>query len=104
VIDTLKVARRLREAGFSEPQADAVVAAVQEAAAGADVTTRRDLAEALAELRSELRQSGLRTEAKVEALKSDILTRVFAMILGSLVVNIVALVGAMFEVAKLLGH
>ena len=45
-----------------------------------------------------------RTEAKLEALKSDILTRVFAMILGSLVVNIVALVGAMFGVAKLLGH
>lgn len=26
-IDTLKIARRLREAGFSEPQAEAVVAA-----------------------------------------------------------------------------
>jgi len=104
VIDTLKVARRLREAGFSEPQADAVVAAVQEAAAGTDIATKRDFAEALAELRSELRQSELRTEAKLEALKSDILTRVFVMILGSLVVNIVALVGAMFGVAKLLGH
>ena len=33
-IDTLKVARRLRDAGFSETQAEAVVVAVQEGAEG----------------------------------------------------------------------
>src|SRR5215472_6812940 len=88
-IDTLKVARRLREVGFSEPQAEAVVAAVQEATISGDLATKADvgavrteLAEVraelkaeIAELRSELRQSELRLEAKLEAIKADILNR-----------------------------
>ena len=110
-IDTLKVAKRLREAGFTEPQAEAVIAAVQEGTEGAELATRADLAELRAEfkaeiasLRSELRQAELRLEAKLEAIKADILNRVFGLILGTLVVNIVAIVGAMFAVAKLVAH
>jgi hypothetical protein len=154
-LDTLKVARRLREAGFTEPQAEAVLAAVQDAAAGADLATKADLdavrvdfkteiaelraelkteiaelraelkaeiaelraelraeiaelraelkAE-IADLRSELRQSELRLEAKLEAIKADILNRVFGLILGALVVNIIAIVGAVLAAAKLFGH
>jgi hypothetical protein len=98
-LDTLKVARRLREAGFSEPQADAVLAAVQEAAAGTDLATKADLAE----LRGELRQSELRLEAKLEAIKADILNRVFTPILGAVVVNM-SIVGAVLAAAKLAGH
>ena len=37
-------------------------------------------------------------------MKADVLSRIFGLILGTLVVNIVAIVGAMFGVAKLLGH
>jgi len=121
-IDTLKVAKRLREAGFTEPQAEAVIAAVQEGTEGADLATKADIVELrnelrteiaelraelkaeIADLRSELRQSELRLEAKIEAIKADILNRIFGLILGTLVVNIVAIVGAMFAVAKLLGH
>lgn len=143
-IDTLKFAKRLREAGFSDPQAEAVVATVQEASAGADLATRSDLAELrsgirleiaelraelkaeiaelradlkaeiaelraelkaeIAELRAEMRQLELRLEAKLETMKADILNRIFGLILGALVVNVVAIVGAMFGVAKLLGH
>jgi len=117
-IDTLKVAKRLREAGFTEPQAEAVIAAVQEGTEGAELVTRPDLAELRAEfkadlaaLRSELRETELRLEAKIEAVRSDIaavkadiLNRVFGMILGALVVNIIAVVGAMFAVAKLVAH
>jgi len=121
-IDTLKVAKRLRAAGFTEPQAEAVVAAVQEATEGADLATKADIAELrtelkaeiaelrtefkaeIADLRSELRQAELRLEAKIEAIKADILNRVFGLILGTLVVNIVAIVGAVFAVAKLVGH
>jgi hypothetical protein len=132
-LDTLKVARRLREAGFTEPQAEAVVATVQEAAAGADLATKADLkaeitalrtelkaeiAEVrtelkaeIAELRGELPQSGLRLEARFEsikadilAMKADILNRVFSLILGALVVNIVAIVGAVLAAARLVGH
>jgi hypothetical protein len=99
-IDTLKVAKRLREAGFTEPQAEAVIAAVQEGTAGADLATKIDIAE----LRTEIREAELRLEAKIEGIKADILSRVFGLILGTLVVNIVAIVGAMFAVAKLVGH
>ena len=117
-IDTLKVAKRLREAGFTEPQAEAVIAAVQEGTEAAELATGPDLAELRAELkadlaalRSELRETELRLEAKIEAVRSDIaavkadiLNRVFGLILGALVVNIVAIVGAMFAVAKLVAH
>jgi hypothetical protein len=127
-IDTLKVARRLREAGFTEPQAEAVVGAVQEATIAGDLATKADLeplraetaelraevkaeiaelrAEVradIADLRSEMRQSALRLEAKLEAIKADILNRVFSLILGALVVNIVAIVGAVLAAAKLVG-
>jgi DNA-binding transcriptional MerR regulator len=121
-IDTLKVAKRLREAGFSEPQAEAVIAAVREGTEQAGVATKADLAELrtelkaeigelrtelkadIADLRSELRQSELRLAAKIEAIKADIPNRVFGLILGTLLVNIVAIIGAMFALAKLLGH
>jgi DNA-binding transcriptional MerR regulator len=103
-IDTLKVAKRLREVGFTEPQAEAVVAAVREGAEGADLATRADIAELRAELKADIREAELRLEAKIEAIKADILNRVFGLILGTLVVNIVAVVGAMFAVAKLVGH
>jgi hypothetical protein len=121
-IDTQKVAKRLREAGFTEPQAEAVTAAMREATQGAELATKADLAELRTELKAEivdlrtelkaeiadllgdLRQSGLRLEAKIEAVKADILNRVFGLILGTLVVNIIAIVGAIFAVAKLIAH
>ena len=108
--------------GFTEPQAEAVVAAVQEATGGAYLAIKTDIVDLrsalkaeiadlrselkaeIADLRSELRQTELRLEAKIEAIKADILSRVFGLILGTLVVNIVAIVGAMFAVAKLVGH
>ena len=110
-IDTLKVAKRLREAGFTEPQAEAVIAAVQEGTEAADLATKADLAELKVEiaalrteLRSDIREAELRLEAKIEAIKADILNRIFGLILGTLVVNIVAVVGAMFAAAKLVGR
>jgi hypothetical protein len=56
------------------------------------------------ELRTTIREAELRLEAKIEAIKADILNRVFGLILGTFVVNIVAIAGAMFAVAKLAGH
>ena len=143
-LDTLKVARRLQAAGFTEPQAEAVLAAVQEAAGGADLATKADLdavqvalkteiaevraelkagiaeiraelkaeiAEVravlkaeIADLRSELRQSELRLDARLESVKAEILNRVFGLILGALIVNIIAIVGAVLAAAKLVGH
>jgi hypothetical protein len=133
VIDTLRMAKRLREAGFSDPPAEAVITTVQESAEGTDLATKHDLAEAIAvlkadiaelrarfkadiaELRAELRgenaavraegrEAELRLEARMQALNSQLITRVFGMILSAVVINIVAIVGAVFGVAKLLGH
>lgn len=105
----------MREAGFTEPQAEAVIAAVPERTAAADLATKSDIAalrtelrseirEARAEIRAEIHAAELRLEARIEAIKADILSRVFGLILGTLVVNIIAIVGAMFAVAKLVGH
>ena len=119
---TLKVSKLLREAGFTEPQAEAVIAAVQEGTEGAEFATKADIAELrteIAALRTEFKAdiAGLRTEfkadireaelrlgAKIEAIKADILNRVFGLILGALVVNIIAMIGAVFAVAKLVAH
>ena len=110
-IDTLKVARRLREAGFSEVQAEAVVAAVQEGTEGAELATKADLAILATELRAEIAsvRAEIRTESEVvkvsiEAAKSEMLYRMFQMILGAVLVNFVAMLGVMFAFAKLLGH
>ena len=85
---------------INEPQAEAVIATMQAGVAVADVATKGDIAE----LRAQIRALEPRMEAKLEALKADILERVIAMIRGALVVNIVAIFGAMFGTAKLLGH
>jgi DNA-binding transcriptional MerR regulator len=124
-IDTLKVARRLREAGFDEAQADAVIAAVQEGAEGAEFATKADLALLAAELRaeiaavrSEMREMEQRLIARIESvrgeittvrgeiatLKSELLGRMFQMILSAVMINIVAVAGLMFALVKLLGH
>ncbi|MGE0257797.1 MAG: DUF1640 domain-containing protein [Alphaproteobacteria bacterium] len=103
-IDTLKLARRLREAGFNEAQAEAVADAVREGAEGADLVTKSDLALTTADLRAEI--AALRSElrAEIAALKTELLTRMFQMILGAVLVNAIAMAGLMFAFAKLLGH
>ena len=132
-IDTLKVARRLREAGFNEAQAEAVAVVVQEGSEGADLATKGDLALQSVELRAEIAAQGAElraeiaavrselremeqrltariesvragTETAIEAAKSEMLGRIFQMILGAVLVNFVAMLGVMFAFAKLLGH
>jgi chromosome segregation ATPase len=160
-IDTLKVSRRLRDAGFDEAQADAFITTFQEAAETSDVVSKGDLRDVetslrqgiadlraevvdirteitdlrgqlrqtetalraeigavrvelqaeIAAVRAELRETELRLEAKIEAVraligeaKADVLTRVFAMIAGAVVINVIAIFGAMIGIAKLLGH
>ena len=114
-IDTLKVARRLREAGFSEPQAEAVVAAVQEGAEGADLATKADLkllgtelkaemAALAAELRSEMAALNIQLRTEIQSIKSEMLGRMLQMILGAVLINLIGMVGTLFAFAKLLGH
>lgn len=117
-IDKLKVAKRLREAGFTEAQAEAVIAAVQEGAERADLATKADLALLNAELRaeiasvrSEMREMEQRLVTRIEAVRTDIeaaksamLYRMLQTILGAVLVNLVAMAGLMFGLVKLLGH
>ncbi len=125
-IDTLKLARKLREAGFNEAQAEAVADAVREGTEAADLVTKSDLALTTAELRAEIAGLGselrsgiaalgselrgeiaaVRSELKAEiaGLRSELLGRMFQMILGAVLVNVIAMAGLMFAFAKLLGH
>ena len=94
---------------------DTLKAAVREGAEGADFATKADLAVLAAELRAEI--AALRSEMRemeqrliaritneISAAKSEMLGRMFQMILGAVLVNIVAMLGVMFAFAKLLGH
>jgi len=66
-IDTLKVAKRLREAGFTEPQAEAVTAAVQEATEEAEFATKADIAEVKAEIREAERFGGIEIDDQLKS-------------------------------------
>jgi len=114
-IDTLKVARRLREAGFSEPQAEAVVAAVQEGAEGADLATKADLkllgtelrsemAALATELRAEMATLNTQLRTEIQSIKSEMLGRVLQMSLGAGLIYLIGMAGTPFAFAKLLGH
>ena len=82
--DTHAFIKRLTAVGLSEPQAETITMLVQESRA-ADLTnlmTKPDLQAALA-------------ETKVDLLK---------VILGAIALNSAVVIGAMFGLAKLLGH
>ena len=51
--DTLRIAQALRDAGFDNGQAEAIVSAIQQSL-GENVATKADLAELRAELRADL--------------------------------------------------
>ena len=63
-LDTLKVARRLRNAGFSEAQAESVAEAIRERVSGQDLVTKAQLDAAVKELKAEI------ADAKPEIIKS----------------------------------
>ena len=72
--DTLKAAKALREAGFEEAQAEAVVSTVS-SAINENVASKDDLARVEATLENKIEQ--VRTELKndIEALRSDMNAR-----------------------------
>jgi hypothetical protein len=110
--DTLKLARKLRDsAEMSQVQAEGVADALAEAMSGAELATKSDLAELKAELRADLVEVEHHLEAKIAAVqvsigdaKTDTLKTVMAMIIGAVVANSLVVLGAMFGLAKLLGH
>ena len=87
--DTLKAAKALREAGFEEAQAEAVVATVGDAM-GANVATKADLPEPRTDLQAEI--TGLR--ADVAAFEARFIRRLWLMAAG--------IVGVMVTLVKLI--
>jgi DNA-binding transcriptional MerR regulator len=102
-IDTLKVARRLREAGFTEPQAEAVVDAVRESDENSDVATKHDLAllgtelrAEIAALRAEMREMEQRLAVQIEKASAALMQRTVGLVFGAVLLNVVAILGAVF--------
>jgi hypothetical protein len=83
-LDTLKVAKRLRDAGFSEAQAESVTESIRESVSGQDLVTKARLDAGLGSLKADLR-------AKIADIKAEIIKRMFGAMLaqGALVVTLV---------------
>jgi hypothetical protein len=65
---------------------------------------RSEMAALRTELRSEMRELEQRVVALVEAAKAELVGKMFSMVVGAVLVNIVAMLGVMFAFAKMLGH
>ncbi|MBV8972784.1 MAG: hypothetical protein JO290_10885 [Sphingomonadaceae bacterium] len=101
-LDTLRIAKRLREAGFSEPQAEAVTGVLhdaQEVALG-ELATKGDLRE----VRSDVRDVKAELAVVKADLKSDIAgvkgeVAVLKWAVGLIVAGVIALVMKAFFLA-----
>jgi DNA-binding transcriptional MerR regulator len=89
-LDTLRIAKRLRDAGFSEAQAESVTDAVREAADSQDLVTKAQLDAALGSLKAELKAD---LKAEIADAKSEIIKWMFGAMLaqGALVVTLIKL-------------
>jgi hypothetical protein len=85
-LDTLKAAKRLRDAGFSEAQAESVTEAIRESVNSQDPVTKTQLDAGLGGLIVELK-------AEIADMKAEIIKWMFGAMLaqGALVVTLVKL-------------
>jgi hypothetical protein len=93
-LEALKVSKRLREAGFSEAQAESVTDATRESVTGGDLATRSDITL----LRSDLSAAVSTLEAKIADSKAEMIKWVFGAMLaqGTLVVTLIKLLPGKF--------
>ncbi len=90
--NTLKLSKGLREAGFSADQAEKVAEVIAETVTHAvnevhdELVTKNELARQLAELE-------MRTQKHT-----------YTVVMTALSINIMALIGAVFAIVKILGH
>jgi uncharacterized protein with von Willebrand factor type A (vWA) domain len=85
-LDTLKVAKRLRDAGFSEAQAESVTEAIRESVSGQDLVTKTQFDAGIGSLKAELK-------TEIADMKAEILKWMFGAMLaqGALVVTLIKL-------------
>ena len=74
-LDTPKVAKRLRDAGLSEAQAESVTEAIRESVSGQDLVTKARLDAGLGSLKVDLR-------AEIADIKAEIIKRMFGAMLA----------------------
>ncbi|HEY1299406.1 MAG TPA: hypothetical protein VGF07_02855 [Stellaceae bacterium] len=108
--DTHSAVKTLTAAGMSEAQAEAVTELLKlsrDADFGA-LATKADLQREITALRSDLQReiAELRSDLQREIAesKADTLKWVFGMIAGAVVINIIAIFGAMLAAVRILGH
>jgi hypothetical protein len=65
---------------------------------------RGQIADLRSELRTEIVAVSSDLKAEIASLRAELLTGMFRMILGAVLVNAIAMAGLMFAFAKLLGH
>jgi hypothetical protein len=100
ILDTLAIARGLRDAGFDEKQAEALTNAVRQASGIPDIShlaTKADLDNLRIATKADL-------AAGLAELKADLQRWTISLILPALGINAVIVLGAMYGLAKLLGH
>lgn len=104
-LDTLRISKRLREAGFSEPQAEAVTGVLHDAqtVALSDLATKADLIGLKADLdlgliglKTELKESIADVRLELSSVKSDVAILKWA--IGTVVAGTIALVMKAFFV------
>ncbi len=72
MLDTLTVARTLTDAGFEPRQADALAAAIRQAAETGDHASRTDLAELRAESRSEITEFRAEVRSQITEFRAEV--------------------------------
>jgi hypothetical protein len=109
--DTLAQAKRLREAGFDERQAEALTAALRDAATTFDASslaTKADLDALKAATRADLDALRAATRADLTAglaaLKADLLQWIIGLIAGAVVLNAFVVIASIFGIARLMAH
>src|SRR5579875_1046706 len=117
ILDTLKLARRLRNAGFSEEQATGAAEALAELVFP-DVATKADLKELETALRGEIGKLETEIRGEISGLRGEIAavrgelhaeigamsTRIAQWIVGAMLVNVFSMVAAVTAVWQLAGR
>ena len=98
--DTHKAVTALKQAGFAEPQAEAVVNTMGEALGGS-VATKADLAAVQAKLEADIAAVQAKLEADIAAVKTDMAEQ-FAALYKQLWVIAVGIVGLTVTLVKLI--
>ncbi len=90
---------KLQKVGFTVDQVEALADLIDTQAA-----SKADLLEVKSELKTEIIDVERRLETKISEAKVDILKSMMSMIFGAVLINVLAIMGGLFGLAKLLGH